>query len=361
MESRTSVLFCIDSMNGGGAEKLLLRYMKILKSSGRYDITLCVIQGFGVLMASLPSDVEVIFLENLSSDEFNSFNSTYFDIEIGFLEGLAIKYITMRPTECVKLGWIHTDMFYNNWCPHYYSDWSQLDSYNCLSQIICINEFCKSQFCHAFPLLADKVDVCNNILDFYHLDTARKHKKTRTDCLFRLCFVGRLTLEKHPEIAVMAVAELRERNYNVTLDLIGEGYLFDDLKMLIVRYGLEDFIRLHGYLTNPYPVIADSDLLLSLSEREGGPLVIPEAYYLGIPSIATHSGGADAFNDEYGGVVMIENSIHELVDIIVRYIDNVNKFRDKLLSQLQPYRILQDFSEKQLLNLVEHWSMKEHI
>lgn len=37
------ILFCIDSLNGGGAEKLLFRYVNILKRYIDCDITLFVL------------------------------------------------------------------------------------------------------------------------------------------------------------------------------------------------------------------------------------------------------------------------------------------------------------------------------
>ena len=289
------ILFCIDTLNGGGAEKLLLRYIDILSNHRDYHVTLLVLRKFGELTREIGSSIELFYDNEMSSTERAEFNKLHFDIEIAFLESLAIRRIVEKPSSAVKIGWIHTDMLNYNWCRDCFPPEQQEIYYCHLDYIVCINEYCKSCFDKAFPKASIKTIVCNNILDFKLLDATKNINKNQKDGIHRISFVGRLIREKHPELAVYAIYLLREHGHKVVLDIIGSGYLEVALKDLVKRLNLDNYVTFHGYLTNPYHIIKQSVVLLSLSDIEGGPLTIAEAYYMGIPSIASHSGGADAF------------------------------------------------------------------
>lgn len=342
-------------MNGGGAEKLLLRYIDILCSTGRYKICLFIVQGYGPLMASLPSDVSIYVGSNLSVAQAKEFDNLRFDIEIAFLEGLACKFVALRNSSACKIGWIHTDISNNNWCESYYRLWNQEELYGRLDYIVCVNDFCREQFVKTFPALGNKLLVCNNVLDFSALDKAKLERAQKHDASeFNICFVGRLVSEKNPQLVVYAMNELKTHNSNVHLSIIGEGYLSDDISDYIRKNDLESRISLYGYVSNPYSLMADCDLLISMSDVEGGPLALAEAYYMNIPALASHSGGSDDFARKYGGIKFVEKDVRSLTEAI----DNLlsDNFRDYSLlkNEINPNLILHDYSPNSVIELLEN-------
>lgn len=347
------ILFCIDSLSGGGAEKLLLRYIHILTEHYNCDITLFVISGYGALMSSIPGNIRCYVGDALTDEEATAFNHLTFDLEIGFLEGRAVKFIALRNTTSIKVGWIHTDMLNNNWCRNYYNDGMQEFMYNAMDFIVCINEYCARQCISAFPDLKGKVLVCNNVLDFSLLDHVKR--KQNNPYNIKLCFAGRLVKEKHPEVAITAVKYLLDWGYAVYLNVLGDGYLYDNLCTLTMRLGIENNVQLLGYMENPYNIIAKSDLLVSVSDIEGGALNIAEAYYLGVPIVASHSGGADDFAKHFGGVLFTDISPSNLANSIAYLFKNNRVKYGHLESQIQPKKIKEHFSKNKLIATFDSW------
>lgn len=356
------ILFCIDSLTGGGAEKLLLRYIDILKKNINCDITLFIISGYGALMDCIPAQLQVFIGDDLTDEDAFIFNHQVFDIEVGFLEGRAIKFIALRNTLAIKVGWIHTDMLNNNWCQDYYKEGMQEQMYNIMDYIVCVNDYCVRQFHCAFPNVQTKVLVCNNVLDFTLLDKKKKHEPNIYELnkgIIRLCFVGRLTKEKHPDIAILAIKHLIHRGYTVFLNVLGEGYLYDELNDLIKSNKLENNVRLLGYYSEPYEIIAACDLLISISDIEGGPLNVAEAYYLGVPIVSSHSGGSDYFERSFGGLIYTEISPILLSKSIESLFANNARLYLQLRSQLCYEKIKKEYGEKTLISFF--YNLKQEI
>lgn len=349
---KKSILFCIDTMNGGGAEKLLLRYINLLLHEGKYRVTLYIIHNIGDLICDIPPCVETYIEDLMSASDRKEFQQKQFEVEIGFLEGLPIKFIAARKTGAYKIGWIHTDLYYNNWCKNLFPAGHQEPIYNMLDKIVCINEYCETMFRKAFPSLTEKTCVCNNILDFGMLDQSRQASIVQSS-RFSICFVGRLTVEKHPDVAVQSIIDLINIGYEISLDVLGSGYLYNKLLTMIKECNMEEYIKLLGYVNNPYPIINHSDVHLSLSDVEGGPLTIAEAYYLGVPSISTHSGGSDCFGNNYGGVLFVEKNYSSVKEGLIQIIENKNNILTRLKAEIEPNRIRTDFGPSALFDLIE--------
>ena len=137
-----NLLFCIDTLNGGGAEKLLLRYIEILNKNRHVNITLLVLRKYGELLSEVPSYVTLYFYSEMTPKERENFNNREFDIEIAFLESFASIFIANRVSKAFKIGWIHTDMLNNNWCTRCFPVGKQEETYDMLDYIVCINPYC---------------------------------------------------------------------------------------------------------------------------------------------------------------------------------------------------------------------------
>lgn len=102
----------------------------------------------------------------------------------------------------------------------------------------------------------------------------------------RLCFVGRLSLEKNPLALVQACAGL-----DVELLMIGEGPLREDIvscaRRLKVRVWLPGNIP-HAEIA---PILRDSAIFLLASPHEGHPKALIEAMASGVPVIGVDAPG----------------------------------------------------------------------
>lgn len=101
-----------------------------------------------------------------------------------------------------------------------------------------------------------------------------------------LVAVGRLSRPKdYPTLihACVAVAQRRA----IRLIILGEGGERSRLERLIAHHDAEQYIDLHGYVSNPYPYLARADLFVMSSVWEGMPNALIEALAAGTPVVAT--------------------------------------------------------------------------
>jgi glycosyltransferase involved in cell wall biosynthesis len=107
-----------------------------------------------------------------------------------------------------------------------------------------------------------------------------------------LGWVGRLSEEKDPCLALRALAHLAEPR--PLLAIVGDGPLRGELERLTVELGLEASIRLLGPQPGAGRLMHAFDGLLLSSRTEGTPMVLLEASSAGVPIIATDVGGVRA-------------------------------------------------------------------
>lgn len=104
----------------------------------------------------------------------------------------------------------------------------------------------------------------------------------------RFGFVGRLSPEKNPLLAIRAVAQLRAQGTAATLVLIGDGPLRGACESLVAELGLNGAIRLIG---NVDAIGAwyrhEMDVLLVPSLSEGQGRVVAEAQMFGLPVLVS--------------------------------------------------------------------------
>lgn len=103
--------------------------------------------------------------------------------------------------------------------------------------------------------------------------------------------VGRLSPEKGFDVLFKAIGHAVDRELDVTLVLFGEGRLRRKLEDLILKLGLQDRVKMPGFVSNVASVFPCFDLLVMPSLTEGLPITLLEAMRGELPIIATKVGG----------------------------------------------------------------------
>lgn len=352
------LLFITESLAGGGAEKVLSVILKNIDKS-KFHITLCSIVNTGIYIDELSGIVDYKFVVDDNSRQKNIFkrilNSikykliydilpvswVYFlfipknnDTEVAFCEGFATKLLSKSLNKrAKKIAWVHTDLVNNPWPVDigvYRNSEEEYRAYNSYDRIVCVSETVKRTFCEKYGL-ADKLSVIYNPVDKEEIIV--KSKETEISYPyngFRIITVGRLVKQKGFDRLIRITKRLKDNGFNITLDILGDGPLRHQLKMLINEYGLGSSVNILGFHSNPYPIIACHDLFVCSSYAEGFSLVMAEAMILGLPVISTYCAGPNELLDDGKYGLLVENDDAALFSGIAEVISH-----QELLAELR--------------------------
>jgi len=171
-----------------------------------------------------------------------------------------------------------------------------------------------------------------NVLPFFTasysktMDLPTKIRTLSSDKEICLLFVGTITENKRPLIAVKTMENLINRGFNVHIDLIGGGAQTQEIKEYVVSKQLDSFISIHGKM-NPDDVIKyyqSAHFLVFLSMSEGWPKVVSEAMWWGCLPITTNVSCVKQMVGDGQRGILIEPEPNAAADVIVDLTNNPN-------------------------------------
>lgn len=143
----------------------------------------------------------------------------------------------------------------------------------------------------------------------------------------KLITVSRLSEEKGIYDLVDVIELVKKDIPDITLNLIGDGPLFDSILDYVKEKKLSDNIHLLGYRKSEsvYEYLQDSSLYVMTSLTESFGIVLLEAFSFGVPAIAfdSASGACELINSNNG--YLIANRDKKLMaKQIVEYLNDLN-------------------------------------
>lgn len=241
-----------------------------------------------------------------------------YDVEIAFLEDEVTSFLSKNNNKkSKKIAWIHTDLkkYDLEKIEKMRSDYMNFD------KVICVSRETKTIFDELFNEYRYKSQVIYNVIDskkIFSLSKTDIEYKFKTPTLIG---VGRLVKEKRFDLLIKEHKLLIDEGIDNKLIILGIGYEEFFLKKLIKELKLEKSVELLGFIENPYPYIAQSDILIVTSDYEGYSLVLAEALILGKQIVSTKCNGPSELlnHGEYGcmvdrgNIVQLKNNIKELL------------------------------------------------
>jgi len=186
--------------------------------------------------------------------------------------------------------------------------------YNRFSNIVFVSKASLHGFKKLFKGVCVKKQVFGNIFDVEEIINKSKLFELQLDDTFnnmlgkRFLYVGRLSAEKGVVRLINAFDRALKISNDISLVIVGSGELSEKILNLISEKKMESNVKLVGECDNPYPYMRWADVMVLPSYYEGQPLVIGEAFSLGLPIIATNSDACkEMLNDGEFGLV-VENS-----------------------------------------------------
>lgn len=339
------ILFIINSLGGGGAEKVLVDMLKNFDYT-RFDVELLLSIRSGVFLDDLPSKVKVIsvyskhdsFRKKLDIQTLLRFRfslgfkqsirskiSKHYDTIISFCEGQSLMY-HYYILDCANknISWVHIDLFTNHYTvDSVFTQMQEQQAYDMMDNIVFVSNDAKKQFEKLYPDNKTKKEVILNPIDYDYI--SRYRREYNIDCknrCFNIVSVGGLRVQKSYDRLIRLAKRLHKDNYNFHITIIGEGSERGKLESLIVEYGLEYYVSLPGFLKPPYSKMVDADLFVSTSFAEGFSLVLCEAFCLGLPVVSTKTTGPIELidNDKYG--ILVDHDEESIYQGVKRMIDD---------------------------------------
>ena len=373
-----NILFLIESLSGGGAEKVLTTLLQNLNYE-QYNITLCCICNIGKHLNSINSRTNYISIlpntNNLNYFKrliyklkykliynilplkwvYQWFIPHHADIEIAFVEGYVTKLLAHSTNKkAQRIAWVHCDMQQFHWTKSIYNNIAEEEkTYQKYHQIITVSATVQKAFQNEFKNVSVPITTLYNPID--SLEILNKSQKAinvpdKNSSTIRLVSVGRFTTPKAYDRLLRIINQLIIEKYSVELWLLGDGEQRNLLENYIKEQHLENIITLWGFQDNPYAYLAQCDLFVCSSISEGYSTAVTEALILGLPVITTNCSGMQELlkNGEYG--IITENSEEALYEGLKQLLDNplqLQYYKDKAVERGK------DFSLKKLMKPIE--------
>ena len=336
------VLFVIQSLSGGGAEKSLVNLLNLLPPD-RYTIDLQLFRRDGLFLDQVPSHVSILPIPNSFKHLYaelskmglyapvklvgtttsrlfertpnaqRAFRWKYFyskvveslqgeyDIAVAYFSGEVLYYVDEKVKAKKKMVFIHND--YRKACFPKKYDTPHMER---MDYIVTISEICANILKEEFPQYRTKIkyvpnltssSVIRNRANVYFPSEYANHG-------FTLLSIGRLTQQKGFDIAVQAAAYLKKKGILFKWFVIGVGELLHDLEKAVAQERLEDCFFFIGEKENPYPYIKNCDVFVQPSRFEGKSVALDEAKILARPIVVTdYPTAKDQITDGIDGII----------------------------------------------------------
>lgn len=315
------ILFFIETLEGGGAEKVLRNLVNNMDQT-RFDITVqtvwpCDSEKYltrGICFKSLfPSRSALNNLRYRFEAETGLAYKLHirdnYDIEVAYLECGATKVMASSTNKkAKKLAWVHCDLLKAMDRPDSFADRTKL-FYKKYDKVVCVSENVQRSFISLFGEDIPTEVVYNTIDDEEirekagepFLENIKKQRLT-------VVSVGRLSAPKSYLRLLKSHKRLLEEGFDHDLWILGEGPERPALEEYIALNNLQESVTMFGFQENPYCFMKEADLLVCSSEYEGYSTFVTEGIILGKPIVTTDCGGMREIlgNSEFG--LITENS-----------------------------------------------------
>ena len=338
MKKIALILYNLDS---GGAEKLALDYLKLLKND--FDLEVICFRNDGFFKQDFYKEAKIrVLTKNIFQYALFRFIPRYqkylinkiqkeanYDVVVGYMEGRATT-IASYVDGARKIGWIHIDtQKYDIGI----SDEEALASYKQLDDIVCVSETVKKSF-------LNKYGINNNVHVIYNLineeDILMKCcEKVQKNEVFTFINVGVMREQKQQQRLVQAAKHLKDKGYKFKIQVLGN--ITEYGKKVIeeaISLDVMDRIDFMDFQSNPYKYIKQADCFVMSSAFEGYPVSILEALFLKVPVITTLvSGVEEMLENKYG--MIVENNSDALIEGMESILSNdtiLKNYSDKLVN-----------------------------
>lgn len=377
---KKKIIFVNNTMGRAGAEKCLMSMLKCMDTK-KYDISLFSVINRGEMFDYVPQGIRILnntpcsesVLDKKAKRELaksilkNGFHNGYFfkeagyllktflyqrkhggidfkklfwkllsdyapkqeenfDLAVAYIQGAATYYVMDYVNAKHKIAFLHNEFIDSGYCPEL-----ERKYYSKAEGIYCVSGSIRNHFAEVYPDMSEKMHVFYNIPDVGEILKKSLDKKGMSPMFGRkegetiLLTAARLAPVKAYDVAVPALALVKEQGYLVKWYVLGDGPEKDTIKKLIKKYKVEDSFILLGATDNPYPYMAGCDIYIQATRYEGCCTSISEAVILGKTIIASDCDGNREQLNRYETGILVQLSAEDIAEGIIKVLSDNNK------------------------------------
>ena len=334
---KKQLLFVIDSLTCGGAEKSLVTLLNLIDYS-KFDVDLMMFKRGGAFESLVPENVHIIlaphYFEQLQLRKNRKLKDIYYRLKTSFLlrgnglfkekyhteqivyqslksylknqekeydcaiaysQGMPTYYVSNHITAKRKLAWINC-----NYVATKYNKRYDALCYQEINHVVVVSDFIRESL-KKYPFYK-KVEVVNDIVDPQLIECLSELNDQYDGGMeykgLKLLTVARLEKIKGYDLLVRAASRLKKEGLEFKWFIIGEGTERDRINSLCQQYHLENEIILLGQKTNPYVYMKRCDIYVQTSRNEGLGLTVIEAKILEKPIVCTNFSTASSLIED---------------------------------------------------------------
>ncbi len=362
------IAFLINSMAGGGAERVLTILLKNLSRENREFFLIVLEDKFSY---EIPKDIKIIKL-------FSNLKGNFKKLFAIFLAAVKLRKIIKENQINIVMSFLERSNYINILAKNYssshkvyiseranplkyYSGKNPKSIFNLFAikrlykkaDLIIPNSLgVKESLIKDFSINPKKIKVIYNPINIKEIQTfSQKPLEPEYQKIFKCSIiinVGRLIKEKGQEYLIEAFKEVKKEIPKAKLLILGTGELESYLKDLTKKLCLENDVLFLGWQKNPFKFLTRAKVFVLSSLTEGFPNSLIEAMACGVPVVSTScpSGPNEIIKNRENGILVPVADEQALARAIIELLNDFSL--RKRFSQEEKRRI-QDFSVKNII------------
>jgi len=332
---KESIIFCVSSLSGGGAEGVCINIANELANRG-WNISIVVLNLLNAdYIKNVNTNVEIISLNKKST------KSSFFAIRKIIKQknvkiAVAFDYMMTVVLSLAKVSIIRNKLYLivrnintfskkkNNNVTLKKQVLFQLLSLTLNKADLVINQCkeMKNDLIENYSIKKNKVTFIYNPVNIKVQKVSQEKETIKKENYF-LC-IGRLENQKAFEYAIRSFSEFSKHNGNYRLKIIGKGSLKDYLHNVAKHEKIDDKVDFLGFQQNVIPFYQKAEATLLTSRFEGFPNVLIESITLGTPIISFDcpSGPKEIIKNGINGYIVKDKDIGEFSEKMKKIINN---------------------------------------
>ena len=264
-----------------------------------------------------------------------------YDVEIAFCRGPAVKIVSGSTNKkSKKFTWVHNDYslvdpktitkFFNN------MDEAKA-AYSKFDKIVSVSDEAKNKFIEVIGY-KEKLQTIYNLLSIDKIIEKSKCVCPEKKSKFTIISVARIIPAKGYHTLLKAVKRLNDDGLDFELWLIGTRYgeEYDNQLDEYINENKLTNVKLFGRQINPYCFMAQADVYICSSWREGFSISVAEAITCGLPVISTNCTGPTEIleNGKYGLIINYdENDMYRSLKKAIENPEMLSIYKDKAIER----------------------------